>query len=1107
MNPCACPGCRARLQVPATAAGKKIRCPKCQATFVVPASDAPRAPEPAPIKAVAPAAAPAKAAPAKAPVQPVPAKTSAPAPLPPAFDPVTIPPVAFEPVTFEAIAAAPPPRTAFEPAKKPKTAARRSRPDQDDEPFVRANGKRPLAKKSTFPWLMVAGIGGAVSVFLAVAVGLVLFFASWSKDVHNAVAAHAGAGDKAVKADLGAQPKKPDFERPIETLPSAIAPEATQRVIRSTAHLKVKFANGNSGEGSGFFAIERGLVVSNAHVVGMLYLNDKPKSIDVVINSGEPNEVRRAATVLGVDQEDDLALLRLDGKADESLPAPLAVDHLSHLSETQKVYVVGFPFGAKLGKNITVAESSISSLRKNKDGSLHQIQVNGGMHPGNSGGPVVDSRGNVIGVSVAGIRGTMINFAVPSEKVHGLAQGRVLSHHVGERYRAPDGIHMPFRIKLIDPMSRVKGVKIDLWAGHFGNSRPGGSALPPSEPGDGVKKTVPLNFAADQGEADIVVPEIPVGQVLWVQPVFQSASGENTWCPAFTVSISAAPPLERVPANLTLNFTSDADRTLDVISKLSLQRQKAGSKVDIAQMLETEALESVQPLGADFRAKVSLGKVSVNYTVDGTPVTYDVRALDLIRKVAYGFNLSRQGKWLQIAAPNFNASPYADIPPNTRLIAEDLAGLLMNSYQVSAFDLPQREIKPMETWKTTGNMLVGSTRAKSPAELHLTCTFEGVRTTTAAKEAFIRIEGDVQPKFKQRDSVKGKIQGHALLDLKRGYLSSIHLTVRSDAETGEIYSVASFETTITRTPGNSRSITPPPTFAPSPPVNAKIILKKDGVLQASDPRYAVRADKPIQYHAVPVSFVAGKKYIIEHTQAPGDTFDPFLCLENPAGKVIANDDDGGGDLNSRIEHVATETGEYRIIVTALEPIVKTGPYTLRVSEVDVPPNAKPAAPKPVPKSPPKKVEKKLPEKTTLLVTPLRDRPHLDAPADAVANLRCRVQRRDLDGLVHVGRLDDHEAADDLLCFDKRAVRDDGLPVPRADRPGVPFEARPGHELAGRAELGVVDLALGRHGLELLPRQGLHLLTVAVGQTDELHGYSPLIAPHRLHFACSFCNFR
>src|SRR5947208_1604732 len=76
------------------------------------------------------------------------------------------------------------------------------------------------------------------------------------------------------------------------------------------------------------------------------------------------------------------------------------------LKETQTVYVFGFPFGESLGKNITVSTTSVSSLRKNEFDRVSKIQVNGGMNPGNSGGPVIDATGRVVGVAVSGILGT-----------------------------------------------------------------------------------------------------------------------------------------------------------------------------------------------------------------------------------------------------------------------------------------------------------------------------------------------------------------------------------------------------------------------------------------------------------------------------------------------------------------------------------------------------------------------------------------------------------------------------------------------------------------------------------------------------------------------------
>src|SRR5262249_38069983 len=151
------------------------------------------------------------------------------------------------------------------------------------------------------------------------------------------------------------------------------------------------------------------------HVIGMLHGDGrKPKLVEASLNSGELNERVMTAQVLGVDRASDLAVLRVN---EANLPPPLDVRSAATLRETEPVYVFGFPFAAELGKNIAVSTSSVSSLRKD-GGIITRVQVNGGMHPGNSGGPVVNTRGEVIGVAVSVIRGSQINFAVPGDFVH-----------------------------------------------------------------------------------------------------------------------------------------------------------------------------------------------------------------------------------------------------------------------------------------------------------------------------------------------------------------------------------------------------------------------------------------------------------------------------------------------------------------------------------------------------------------------------------------------------------------------------------------------------------------------------------------------------------------
>src|SRR5262249_5661679 len=149
-----------------------------------------------------------------------------------------------------------------------------------------------------------------------------------------------------------------------------------------------------------------------------------PRNVAVVIHSGESDERRLTGTLLGVDRSNDLAVLRVDRAGGPPLPEPLKIDATSKLIELQKGSIFGFPFGSDLGKNITVSPSAISSLRT-EGGVLKKIQVNGGMHPGNSGGPLTDSRGNVVGVAVAGIPGTQVNFAIPAAFVKQVFDGRI----------------------------------------------------------------------------------------------------------------------------------------------------------------------------------------------------------------------------------------------------------------------------------------------------------------------------------------------------------------------------------------------------------------------------------------------------------------------------------------------------------------------------------------------------------------------------------------------------------------------------------------------------------------------------------------------------------
>jgi uncharacterized protein (TIGR03067 family) len=308
-------------------------------------------------------------------------------------------------------------------------------------------------------------------------------------------------------------------------------PSATLKAVKkSTAYLRVTVGNDELLQGSGFFASEPRILITNAHVVGMLKdPTQYPQRIDVVLNSGETDERTCLAEVIGVDIHADLAVLRVEG---EDLPPPLKLVAVSGLEETQEVYVLGFPFGKELGKQITVSKSSISSLRKDESGTVERIQVNGGMHPGNSGGPVVDGKRQVVGVAVSGLRNTQIHFAVSADRVQSLLRGRVASIHLGRPRPNGDKFVVPVSIHLNDPLGRIQKVSLESWVGAKGKPRPSSSTPPTAAKGDASRQSLPLSLKDGVASGKWTLPAPTDTQVIWFQPHYVGKSNENYWAEA-----------------------------------------------------------------------------------------------------------------------------------------------------------------------------------------------------------------------------------------------------------------------------------------------------------------------------------------------------------------------------------------------------------------------------------------------------------------------------------------------------------------------------------------------------------------------------------------------
>jgi len=158
------------------------------------------------------------------------------------------------------------------------------------------------------------------------------------------------------------------------------------KMVQST----VLIETGAGGHGSGFF-IADDLILTNAHVVGYA---------DQVRVSTSGKAEKFLARVIRTDRPRDLALIRLDHQIDRAFYtlAPLSTAHKPKVGD--KVFAVGAPRLKKLQDTIT--SGMVSAWRYEKRERQYYIQSDVDIYPGNSGGPLYNDQGAVIGVSVSG---------------------------------------------------------------------------------------------------------------------------------------------------------------------------------------------------------------------------------------------------------------------------------------------------------------------------------------------------------------------------------------------------------------------------------------------------------------------------------------------------------------------------------------------------------------------------------------------------------------------------------------------------------------------------------------------------------------------------------
>lgn len=170
--------------------------------------------------------------------------------------------------------------------------------------------------------------------------------------------------------------------------------------------------DGSKSSGSGFFITAGGVIATNAHLV------EDAANIEVIV-SNEIGTFTYKSKILLIDAKNDVALLKIEDEKFKSLNSiPYGIKENSDIGS--KVFTIGYPLNDVMGNNYKVTDGIISSKSGIAD-DVRYYQISVPLQPGNSGGPLFNKEGNVIGITSAKLNskavGTQIenvNYAIKS---------------------------------------------------------------------------------------------------------------------------------------------------------------------------------------------------------------------------------------------------------------------------------------------------------------------------------------------------------------------------------------------------------------------------------------------------------------------------------------------------------------------------------------------------------------------------------------------------------------------------------------------------------------------------------------------------------------------
>jgi S1-C subfamily serine protease len=259
------------------------------------------------------------------------------------------------------------------------------------------------------------------------------------------------AGREIIHMQLWRREREDDDDGLLDAYSHAVV-GVVEKVSPSVVHVRVRGARmGQMGSGSGTIIAPDGIVLTNNHVV------DGVAAIELALNDGRSFPAR----ILGRDPDTDIAVLRAETA--DRLPAA-RIGNSKKVRQGQVAVAIGNPFGSESTVTAGIVSAIGRSLRAQNGRLISDvIQTDAALNPGNSGGPLVNSRAEVIGVNTAVIMGAQgICFSVASNTAqHVLTQ--ILQHGRVRRARlgiAGEQVHLPQRIKAATSLKQSAAVRV-----------------------------------------------------------------------------------------------------------------------------------------------------------------------------------------------------------------------------------------------------------------------------------------------------------------------------------------------------------------------------------------------------------------------------------------------------------------------------------------------------------------------------------------------------------------------------------------------------------------------------------------------------------------------